>query len=585
MSTASSSTTSPTPHHSYLTLVPRGLEHYVCDQLWEIPQVQSVRRLPDPYSIDDHDNLERLYQATRAKDESKGRNQRRYQCLTKTASGTVGPIPLLTDGRHHVHMGYDNQQPTIARSGSTTTRATLEGSDTVRTCEAGLWHGIVALEIQTDPSIEAVQALGAATTRCVGPLLALVREFDCTEQNEDAVTLEQAVESLAPNFADGGTDPAMTTTYEQHFSAALKLWRLHVRHCWNQLRPESRSSSTDDEENQPLRYRFSFVRSGATQHHYTRQQLLSTTTLPLVPPVYQQQWTVDLCQYDLEIVLLQRSTHWIVALALRPYQRVGRDNRGVRSFAHNGLPPDITPPVLQSTRADVVRLKPPTARALLQIAQVKPGEVVYDPCCGLGTIPYEAALLGAVVAMGGDLILQARPQREDIRATVLEYQREVSNFAKSNKKRFQNADVVAMDASSMQLRSRCVDVVVSDLPFGQHCLSSASLDQLLPLLMTEIARVLRPNHGRMVLLCGSYVPILEAMQQVEGIWQLPCPSIFPVSIGGHVAWVVMCYRGPELVEQESDHRDKARKLTKKREMRERTESSLPSDVKRRRAQA
>lgn len=117
----------------------------------------------------------------------------------------------------------------------------------------------------------------------------------------------------------------------------------------------------------------------------------------------------------------------------------------------------------------------------------------------------------------------------------------------------------------LPLRDSCVDCIVSDLPFGQKCLSSRELAWFLPLLLYQCARVLVPGAGKMVLLCGgNFEVILDIIQSLNvavaaatsrndgddghpsaaaTVFALPCESVFPVNVGGFIAWVIVVYRG------------------------------------------
>ena len=135
-------------------------------------------------------------------------------------------------------------------------------------------------------------------------------------------------------------------------------------------------------------------------------------------------------------------------------------------------------------------------------------------------------------------------------------------------------DLLAWDATHLPIRTAAIDVVVTDLPFGQFCMSAVKLDAFLPLLLAEMARVIRPCTGRMVLLCGSYIGILRSLiyaneclasNSQELIWELPCTAVFPVNIGGNLAWVVHVRRSCGQPKSLPDQRDKVRKLIQKRE--------------------
>jgi hypothetical protein len=196
---------------------------------------------------------------------------------------------------------------------------------------------------------------------------------------------------------------------------------------------------------------------------------------------------------------------------------------------------------------------------LMHLAQVQRGDLVLDPCAGIGTIPMQVP--HGAVGISGDLVLTD----SGLAPLAINY---VQAFAVDRKK---NANLVAWDASWLPLHSNSVDVVVSDLPFGQQCMSAEKLNNFLPLLIGELSRVLRPTTGRMVLLCGSYPAILEALELINQesdpdtiVWRLPCQSCFPVNIGGLLAWVVIVYRGSCEGKRTKNHEQRCSKLTARR---------------------
>ena len=548
------------PSHRYIALVPRGLQHTICENLVSSCGAFSVAVVADP-PVPSNAALRETFRVTRSKDDAKGRNRRRYECLeggTTESDAMVGPIPNGRSNNGNRMVGYFNSHPTDKNHDGAVRTKTI-------VCEAGLLGGIVWVSFETTTARNMVRTIGIET-RCIGPLMAMIQQVT-VDFPSPTVSLSQAVECIHTSID--------LPTYTAHFEDAFRLWREHVQHCWQETVGATAVSPHlwNNEKTTSLKYRLSFVRStdgGETNHPYTRVELLSSEVASLlVPEHYRVSWTVDLKHYDIEIVLLQRDQHLVIGFTLRPYRLCG-----ITSFSQGGLPGDITPPIVRHTsEVEVVRLKAPTAQTLLLQANIQPGDVVLDPCCGIGTIPYEASLMGAVVAMGGDLVLG--PQQVALRSVALPYLQQ----------RRKRVECMAIDASCVPLRSQCIDVVVSDLPFGHHCLSSSGLDQFLPLLLAEMGRLLRVNTGRLVLLCGSYVPILEAMRKQDGVWNLPCQSVFPVSIGGHVAWVITCTRGHSVSQREPNHIEKVRKLTRKRETIEKQQMSLPDTAKRRRAQA
>ncbi len=101
-----------------------------------------------------------------------------------------------------------------------------------------------------------------------------------------------------------------------------------------------------------------------------------------------------------------------------------------------------------------VSLEPRFARALVNLARVREGDVVVDPFCGTGGILIEAALLGAR-PYGGDL----DPEMADGARKNLEHFGLAAHVVK--------ADVQAFQERLAGLDVERVDAVVSDLPYGR----------------------------------------------------------------------------------------------------------------------
>ena len=433
------------------------------------------------------------------------------------------------------------------------------------------------MQIRTNAPVETVYNL-----RCLGPLMALVDVFETANLGEGQ-SLQEAIREIERLLIGGKKHPGKAENaspkdddYASRFQAALELWYQHSQQsAW-------KVSSSEQQETNPLptnmahlKYRLSCMRTESKKYQYSRHELLaSMATDCILPSRFHSSWSVDLTHYDVEVVLLQRSHSLAVGLALRPYQKLH-----VKSFAAGVLPPDISEPFFAGSFAGLVRLRPTTAHVLLHLARVGVGDVVLDPCAGVGTIPTEASLLQAL-GLGGDLVMTD----PGLRSVAIEYSRRAGTMRMVQPRRGEKAGVAdrpcAWDATNLPIRAGVVDAVVSDLPFGQQCMSSFQLDVFLPLLMFEMARVLRPETGRMVLLCGSYVPILEALKSANDrilqgsrevkdhfnvVWQLPCTAVFPANIGGHMAWIVVVKRGKGEAVSAPGHAERVKRLTGKRE--------------------
>jgi Putative RNA methylase family UPF0020 len=498
-----------------------------------------------------------------------------------------------------------------------------------------------------------------ASIRCIAPLLALVqfqeytstsnsrrgssnrngsRHVDdtnvCGHDSEKSLDETKSLDYVVQKLKDMVSSPQFDMT------GAMNLWNRHVRYCWNndsnesnvqnghELSSISKPQRTGDEKKKKkkLTYRLSCMRPDSKYYSYTREELLTKVPDFLVPPPPETAhhdyddsssdhddddddddvWKVDLKQYNLEIVLLMRAQFVAVALSLRPYPQLG-----TACFGSGKCPPDVAPPYLTGGEmSGLVRLRPSTAQVLLHLANVQIGDVLLDPCAGIGTIPIETMFLPRcsiqqqqpALALGGDLVLSPNSNLASIATTYENAARRVAADLASERA-ITAENLLAWDASHLPIRSGCVDVIVSDLPFGHKCLSSKKLSQFLPILLTQLARVLRPGTGRMILLCGYYLPILEELRRANNennandstvsrahdtidtnthaattttksstvtcalppVWTLPCQAVFPANIGGHLAWVIQVRRGMGMPRRITCQLERVRKLAHTRE--------------------
>ena len=490
------------------------------------------------------------------------------------------------ESKLHIFVGYD------------------EKNNPIWSCPGNL-SGCVWYKLTTTAPASIVGNL-----RCFGPLLALVTTTSTSSTSKSTSTtsttssgdlrvlpwhtLTESCDDLK-EWISQHNQP----TYEIAFDQALQLWHDHTKtSCWRDV--FYNNDDDDEDEHQQdingdyyqklqdrfhtdtLSFRLSSIRDSSyinkKQKHnqkyiYGRQELLDHgLDFGMIPTKYSESWTVNLKHFDIEIVLLIYDSMVAIGLSLRPYNILG-----AKTFSSGVIPPDISKPYLGSDAlAGLVRLRPSTAHILLKFANIQPGDIVLDPCAGIGTIPLEAEMMisannnnnNTTIGLGGDLVLN-HPKIANAACSLLSAATS-SSSSKTNAKSV--SSLVAWDAAHLPIRTASIDVVVSDLPFGKKCLSASALSSLLPLVVSELARVLIPSQSstistpssRMVLLCGSYESLLQAVHGTSQYWRLPCKAIIPTNIGGICAWIVQIERNDIPYKEGIDNRlERVKKLTSK----------------------
>lgn len=140
-----------------------------------------------------------------------------------------------------------------------------------------------------------------------------------------------------------------------------------------------------------------------------------------------------------------------------------------------------------------------TARAVMNLSLVRPGETLYDPFCGTGGFPGEADLIGASpVGSDADPMMLAGCRMN-----------------------FPSIPLFLADARAIPLRDGSVDAIVTDLPYGTSSwIRSPNLDDLYTGSLEEIRRILRPGRRAVVVthreiagLAGSFFSVLQVHRQ------------------------------------------------------------------------
>lgn len=483
--------------HTFLALVPRGLEHSIPSILkGKVPDAQ-IAFLGAPDSSSDIGIRAREVFFTQQQQKQKQKPPNPW------FKDVVGSVQVTQS--EHISVGYtDTQSCTWS--------------------VAGTLQGVVWMTIKTQQIAE------IAKLRCLGPLMAVV----ATSDNFSSLTNpNHSMKDLLSDVAQW-LQSTGEVAYYRGLDAAMNLWKEYVAIQWKQMIDENQFNSLMERiKSNKLRFRLSGMRD-QLDATYTRQDFLTEfmeeygrTLFPSYPGSSNADigWTVNLKQFDIELVIVCLSSGYMaLGISLMPYSFYD-----AKSFAKGVVPPDISSPYLGGeTLEGLVRLRPSTAHVLLQLAQLKPFETVLDPCAGIGTIPLEAdAFFPRCIGIGGDVVLD-HPTIASAASTMEKLARETTQIPASL--------LVTWDAAHLPIRSCSIDVCVSDLPFGKQCLSSNALRQLLPLLFLECARILVPNRGRMVMLCGSST-ITDSLQESQNYWKRPCTIATPVNIGGLQAWI------------------------------------------------
>ncbi|XP_054456457.1 THUMP domain-containing protein 2 [Anoplopoma fimbria] len=169
-------------------------------------------------------------------------------------------------------------------------------------------------------------------------------------------------------------------------------------------------------------------------------------------------------------------------------------------------------------------LRSTVAWAMASLAQIQPGSCVVDPMCGVGTILIEAAQEHKDVRFLGLDIDDGQLQRAN----------ENVEFAELGNR------IQLLKASSMMLPlpTASVDAVVCDLPFGRKFGTKTNMAANLPLILTEMERVLCIGGSLVLLLSPQLSCLLKKLltqkdagptsnQETEprsGIQDCPSPS-------------------------------------------------------------
>ena len=157
-------------------------------------------------------------------------------------------------------------------------------------------------------------------------------------------------------------------------------------------------------------------------------------------------------------------------------------------------------------------LRPTICAGLVMMADLKPGEVVLDPMAGGGTISLEGAQMGPQYHLGAEIhdlaIARARDNYRDL--------------VTRNKLTAQPpADFLQWDCLLPCLRDNSVDVIITDT-------------------LMAMARVVRPDTGRAVLLTQDKNSMMKSLGKINRYWK--STKWIQTNIGGLTALVFILNR-------------------------------------------
>ena len=255
-----------------------------------------------------------------------------------------------------------------------------------------------------------------------------------------------------------------------------------------------------------LRYRVTCERSG--KHAFESYDVARIIGGELQDKYH---WLVDLSAYYLEIVCKVTDNELVTHL------RVTHESKHRRNIAHFG------PTTLRAT----------ICYNLLRLAHPNPGDIITDPMCGGGSIPIEATLVYTKsYVIGGD----NHPKAID---------RTKSNVDTCTTK--SKIDLVHWNVQQLPLKDSCVDIVITDMPFGKR--SGRMIDNriLYKQFLVELGRVVKPSTGRAVLLTYDRRSFNTALQAAGNLFWVT--KMLGVNIGGLQAAVYVVKRTDTAYEQ------------------------------------
>ncbi|KAK6176405.1 hypothetical protein SNE40_014697 [Patella caerulea] len=229
-------------------------------------------------------------------------------------------------------------------------------------------------------------------------------------------------------------------------------------------------------------------------------------------------WNVDLHNYDIEVILNIDWDEVTVCIAL------------TKESLHRRL----------LTSFGMTTLKTTIAYNMLRLCEIMCGDVVCDPMCGSGSIPISASVSWPrAIHMCGEL-------HEKALVKTYENLTSLNLKKKTNKRRLVDLDMYQWDATNLPLRDGCVDVFITDLPFGRRHFRGVPNHKLYPMVLNELARVTRKETGRACFITEDKKCMVKLIQESR-VWQRR--KVLSINMGGINTGVYLLHRTNEDVEK------------------------------------
>ena len=148
--------------------------------------------------------------------------------------------------------------------------------------------------------------------------------------------------------------------------------------------------------------------------------------------------------------------------------------------------------------------------SMLQMADIKPYEVVYDPMCGVGSVPIEVGTNVDYLpnlAFGSDIF---GPCLRSFEGNLETFRK----FGRPNQRQLElsHVNMFQADATNLPLRDSSIDCIISDLPFGKRIGSKKSNREIFLPFFNDLARVTRPENGRAVVMTTDRQGVRQAIE-------------------------------------------------------------------------